>query len=391
MTLTIPDVQNWKPDELTTASDAIGKLYTGLDQTVKDSTTKIESVDWKGNAASAAKTRMDLEKTRASTVSQALMGLQKAFTQQVDNLGRAKTKVLQMRDNALHVPAPSTMPAFDVAPDGTVDPQKRVDWLEQHRGKLTDAEITTQTTQIRADAARCQADIVQALKDAEGVAEQAVSAVNTAKGTVDSAYAALGDPATGAGAAPPAAPAPVQPTALNTAPSTDSTPYRTTSYTSNGGGTTSYGGSHHGSYGGGGHYSGASYSTPSSGGAPTVTPSGNVKEWIEQAKQILIAEGVPPDQIDENAIATIIEHESGGDPNAINNWDSNAAAGHPSKGLMQCIDGTFNAYAVPGHNDIWNPVDNIVAATRYSIATYGGLDKVPGVEAVANHGNYVGY
>ncbi|MBU3066846.1 transglycosylase SLT domain-containing protein [Nocardia sp. NEAU-G5] len=125
--------------------------------------------------------------------------------------------------------------------------------------------------------------------------------------------------------------------------------------------------------------------------APAVRPSGDVKQWIEEAKKILIAAGVRPDQIDENAIATIIENESGGDPNAINNWDSNAAAGHPSKGLMQCIDSTFNSYAVPGHTDIWNPVDNIVAATRYSIATYGGLDNVPGVKAVAGGGSYVGY
>ena len=29
--------------------------------------------------------------------------------------------------------------------------------------------------------------------------------------------------------------------------------------------------------------------------------------------------------------------ESSGNPNAINNWDSNALRGTPSKGLMQCI------------------------------------------------------
>ena len=43
-----------------------------------------------------------------------------------------------------------------------------------------------------------------------------------------------------------------------------------------------------------------------------------------------------------NDIWMIIQHESGGNPNAINNWDSNAAAGMPSKGLMQTIDPTFN-------------------------------------------------
>jgi hypothetical protein len=397
MTLTIPDVEKWNPAELTIAGTAIGKLYHDLDQTVRSRTDKIEAVDWKGNAAAAAKTRMDLEKSRASAVSQALMGLQTAFTQQVGQLANAKQKVLQLRDSAIHVPAPSAMPAFEVAPDGTVSPQKRLDWLGQHRSKLNDAEYTKQTTDIRAQAASFQADIVQALKDAEGVAEQAVSAVNKAKTAVDDAYTALGDPTTGAGAvAParpaPAQPAPTQPTSVNSATSApfhfsppaehtfsspaQHTPYRTVSYTSHGDGASQYGG-------------GANIAHSSD--APLTKPSGNVAEWIAQAKQILIAEGYPPDAIDENAIATIIEHESGGDPNAINNWDSNAAAGHPSKGLMQCIDGTFNRWSAPGHGDIWNPVDNIVACTRYSIAEYGSLDKVPGVVAVANNGSYVGY
>jgi SLT domain-containing protein len=61
---------------------------------------------------------------------------------------------------------------------------------------------------------------------------------------------------------------------------------------------------------------------------------------------------------------------------AINNWDSNAAAGTPSKGLMQTIDSTFNTYALPGHTNIWNPVDNIVAAVRYANATYGAFENI---------------
>ena len=45
--------------------------------------------------------------------------------------------------------------------------------------------------------------------------------------------------------------------------------------------------------------------------------------------------------------------------------NSNAQAGHPSKGLMQCIDSTFNAHSLPGHTDIYNPVDNIIAGVAY--------------------------
>lgn len=65
--------------------------------------------------------------------------------------------------------------------------------------------------------------------------------------------------------------------------------------------------------------------------------------------------------------------ESGGDPRAQNNWDSNAAAGTPSMGLLQTIMPTFQAYAMKGMNNIWNPVDNAVAAIRYMMARYGHI------------------
>jgi|GEM_PF-6667146 len=124
---------------------------------------------------------------------------------------------------------------------------------------------------------------------------------------------------------------------------------------------------------------------------PEAMPSGDVRAWMDQARQILLQMGYSPNQINENAIATIIAHESAGNPHAVNLTDSNAAAGHPSKGLMQTIDGTFNAYMAPGHGDVWNPVDNIVAGVRYAIARYGSLDHVPGVVDVAEGGAYQGY
>ena len=53
--------------------------------------------------------------------------------------------------------------------------------------------------------------------------------------------------------------------------------------------------------------------------------------------------------------------------------NSNAKAGHPSKGLLQTIDSTFNTYKMPGMNNIWNPIHNAVAAIRYMFARYGHI------------------
>lgn len=124
---------------------------------------------------------------------------------------------------------------------------------------------------------------------------------------------------------------------------------------------------------------------------PRTRPAGRQGQWINDALRILAANGYDTRSINPADIAAIIQHESAGDPNAINLWDSNAAKGTPSKGLMQTIDPTFNAYALPGHRDVWNPVDNVIAGVRYAIARYGSVSNVPGIEAMHNGGHYVGY
>jgi Transglycosylase SLT domain len=119
--------------------------------------------------------------------------------------------------------------------------------------------------------------------------------------------------------------------------------------------------------------------------------TGQVGDWIHQAVVILKDAGVPPELMDPQAIATIIERESGGDPDAVNDDDVNAARGTPSQGLMQTIGPTFEAHKLPGHDDIRDPVDNIIAGVRYAIDRYGSVSRVPGVLAVARGDPYVGY
>ncbi|HEX4253383.1 MAG TPA: transglycosylase SLT domain-containing protein [Pseudonocardia sp.] len=117
----------------------------------------------------------------------------------------------------------------------------------------------------------------------------------------------------------------------------------------------------------------------------------NVDGWIQQAVAILREHGYRPEQIDPEAIETIIRHESSGDPAAVNNWDSNAARGTPSMGLMQTIEPTFDRWHVPGHGEILDPVDNIVAGVRYAVDRYGSVSLVPGVLSLAAGRAYRGY
>lgn len=156
------------------------------------------------------------------------------------------------------------------------------------------------------------------------------------------------------------------------------------------GGGSSHHGSHHGSSSGsgGGSSSGGNTQPP---GPAQYANQAQVESWIDQAFQALEASGVPASELDKAGVLLIIEHESSGNPNAINNWDSNAKAGDPSRGLMQVIGTTFDEYKLPGHNDIYNPVDNIIAGVRYALSRYGSIQNVPGVKSVDHGGSYVGY
>ncbi|GKQ35111.1 transglycosylase SLT domain-containing protein [Streptomyces sp. A012304] len=102
----------------------------------------------------------------------------------------------------------------------------------------------------------------------------------------------------------------------------------------------------------------------------------NLDGWIRESLAIMAERGIPGTY---NGIYRNIIRESSGNPNAINLWDSNAAKGTPSKGLLQVIDPTFAAYHVPGTlYDPFDPVANITAACNYAADRYGSIDNVFG-------------
>lgn len=113
---------------------------------------------------------------------------------------------------------------------------------------------------------------------------------------------------------------------------------------------------------------------------------GNVKQWIMAA---LMATKTPMSWLP--GLMTIAQNESGGNPNAINLWDSNAKAGHPSQGLMQTIPSTFNDHKAPGMGNIKNPIHNAAAAIGYIKSRYGSINNVPGIKSLNHGGPYVGY
>ncbi|WP_428836518.1 transglycosylase SLT domain-containing protein [Streptomyces graminearus] len=109
----------------------------------------------------------------------------------------------------------------------------------------------------------------------------------------------------------------------------------------------------------------------------TATKAGsgnNLDGWIKQSLAIMKAKGIPGSY---DGLKRNIMRESGGNPNAQNNWDINAKNGVPSKGLLQVISPTFNAYHVSGTaKNITDPVANITAAANYAAHRYGSIDNV---------------
>lgn len=100
----------------------------------------------------------------------------------------------------------------------------------------------------------------------------------------------------------------------------------------------------------------------STGGNIGTVIAGNYGDWARQAAAITGTALSPQDASDLNFI---ISHESSWNPSAYN--PSGAS------GLGQLMPGTFAGHAVPGHGDIWNPVDNLAAAINYMKSRYGSI------------------
>lgn len=104
-------------------------------------------------------------------------------------------------------------------------------------------------------------------------------------------------------------------------------------------------------------------------------PTGGAKQWTSVVEMALQKLGISSAHVGRTIDQISIE--SGGDPNAQNNWDSNAAAGDPSIGLLQVIKSTFQAYRAKDlPDDQRHPLANIYAAANYAQSRYESLDSI---------------
>jgi len=111
----------------------------------------------------------------------------------------------------------------------------------------------------------------------------------------------------------------------------------------------------------------------SSGGGSVANPTGSgVTRWTADVIKALAANGLSTSTAMVQKVLRQIQTESGGNPTIKQQiTDINSIEGHPAQGLMQTIPSTFAAYAFPGHGNILNGYDNLLAALNYAKHAYG--------------------
>ncbi|MDY5164529.1 tape measure protein [Leuconostoc falkenbergense] len=109
------------------------------------------------------------------------------------------------------------------------------------------------------------------------------------------------------------------------------------------------------------------------GGGGKGAPSGSgVSRWRSQVVDALKANGLSTSSDMVNKVLRQIQTESGGNEKARQpGADPDGDGSGPAIGLMQTKMRTFLANAFPGHGDILNGYDDILAGLRYAKARYG--------------------
>ncbi|WP_161000817.1 tape measure protein [Furfurilactobacillus milii] len=102
-------------------------------------------------------------------------------------------------------------------------------------------------------------------------------------------------------------------------------------------------------------------------------PAGaGVQRWADLVKKALDANHLSTSDSMVQRVLRQIQTESGGNNNARQpGADPDGDGSGPALGLMQTKRSTFNHYAFPGHSDIFNGYDDLLAGLAYAKARYG--------------------
>ena len=111
-------------------------------------------------------------------------------------------------------------------------------------------------------------------------------------------------------------------------------------------------------------------------------PGTGVARWRPAVLRALSMLGLSTGLADK--VLRQIQTESGGNPHAKQpGADPDGDGSGPAMGLMQTKRSTFNAYKLPGHGDLWNGFDDLLAGLNYAKHRYG-----PGLSALGNGHGY---
>ena len=122
----------------------------------------------------------------------------------------------------------------------------------------------------------------------------------------------------------------------------------------------------------------------------------DVQSWSDAVKKALGKLGLSTSSAMVSKVLRQIQTESGGNAKAKQpGADPDGDGSGPALGLMQTKRSTFNANALPGHKNIFNGYDNILAGLNYARKRYGNnlsfLGNGHGYEnggLISNHGMY---